>query len=96
MTIVSSGRSDTAGSEAGTTTARPPFFTRQNAPKDKQAEVKFHQQIAAVLTPAQRAQVQAQFVKLHAAGCTRPSAEARGLGADRTGQAAWATRRGSR
>ncbi len=49
-------------------TARYRAAHPNSAPKDKQAEATFHQQIAAVLTPAQRAHVQAQFVKLRAAG----------------------------
>jgi Spy/CpxP family protein refolding chaperone len=39
-----------------------------SGPSDKQAEATFHAQINAVLTPAQRTQVQAQLVKLRAAG----------------------------
>lgn len=39
-----------------------------SAPHDSQAEAKFHQQISDVLTPPQRAQVQARLKQLRAAG----------------------------
>jgi Spy/CpxP family protein refolding chaperone len=49
-------------------TARYRAAHPDSAPHDQQAENAFHQQIAAVLTPAQRAHVQAALVKLRAAG----------------------------
>ncbi len=39
-----------------------------SAPHDKQAEAQFHQDISNVLTPAQRAQVQARVKQLRAEG----------------------------
>jgi DNA-binding MarR family transcriptional regulator len=49
-------------------TARYRAAHPDSAPHDQKAEDAFHQQITAVLTPAQRKQVQAALTKLRAAG----------------------------
>jgi hypothetical protein len=49
-------------------TARYRAAHPDSAPHDQQAENAFHQQISDVLTPAQRAHVQAALVKLRKAG----------------------------